>query len=312
MRFSSQVLGLVTNNFWLKVISIAFATVLFIIVRTEQVREFSVVGRVRIITAENVMVVGPQERAIEMQVRLPNSVFSVPPTEEEVVGVLDVSEQETGRIRVRLSRYNFPNLDKRYTVTFLDPWVELELDEVVTKKVSVRAVLQGLPSEGLSIDRVIVKPEEVEVVGARGALDSIESFSTSPVTIEGIEQTFSAIAKIALDENSGLQIESDSVNVQVFLGRDKKNRVIRGVPVRVKDSQRRSYTLQPQRIDVELRGEEEILKGLTTDSVSAFVEGKDVTETPTPHKVWLRIPAETSLVTVNPDKVSVHRQKKKK
>lgn len=308
MSISRRIRALLFENFWLKVISLVFAAVLFVIVRTEQVREFSVTGKIRIITNNEMVVVGAKERAIELQVKLPNSLFSLPPNDDELTGVLDLSEQAVGRIRVRLSRYNFPNLDERYSVTVLDPWIEVDLDEVITKAVSVRAVLQGLPAQGLSIERVIVNPEDIQVKGARTELESLETLSTSPVNIDGIDQNFSAITKIALNDTSSLSVASDKVNVQVFVGRYKRNRVFQRVPVAIRNAGGASYQVSPSTILVELRGAEEVTKKLSNEGISAFVDVSEMTSTSSLLKVWLKIPSETSLVRVEPDKVRVLRK----
>jgi YbbR domain-containing protein len=308
MTWSSRLVSLLLNNFWLKFVSLSFAFVLFVIVRTEQVREFNLTGRVKIVTAKNVVVVGAQERAVEIQLKLPNSLFSLPPGDEELVGILDVSEQSVGKIRVRLSRYNFPNLDERYTVTVLDPWIEVDLDEVVSKSVAVRAVLQGLPSSGLSIERVIVNPEEVEVTGARRELDTIETLSTSPVNIDGIDQNFSAITKIELTETSSIKVTSDKVNVQVFVGRDRRNRTFLKVPIEVKNADGEVFQVTPPTITVELRGADHFLRQMSNESITAFVDASEFSGPDALQKVWLKIPADTSLVRVQPDRVRVRKR----
>lgn len=296
------------NNFWLKVISVAFATVLFIVVRTEQVREFTLVGKLRILTADDVMVVGADERAVDLQIKLPHSVFSVPPGEEELSGILDVSEQGTGRIRVRLSRDNFPNLDQRMSVTVLDPWLEVELDEVVRKRVPIRAVLQGLPKEGFSVAKVTVKPEDTEVVGAAREVAALQTLSTSPVSIDGIDQNFSAITRVAVPENSSIQVATTSINVQVSVDRDMDTRQMRRVVVGVRNPGSFTYKIDPAEITVELRGDPKLMSALTDESVSAFVDGTEAAGGNQMMKVWLKLPPGASLVKVDPDKVRVTRE----
>lgn len=304
----NKLLHFFLNNFWLKVISLAFATVLFIVVRTEQVREFTLVGKLRILTADHVMVVGADERAVDLQIKLPHSVFSVPPGEEELSGILDVSEQGSGRIRVRLTRENFPNLDQRMSVTVLDPWLEVELDEVVRKQVPVRAVLQGLPKEGFSVARVRVKPEDTEVIGAAREVDALQTLSTSPVSIDGIDQNFSAITRVALPENSSIQVETMSINVQVFINSDADSRRLRRVSVGVRNPGRFTYKIDPAEIAVELRGDPKLMAALTDESISAFVDATEAISGNQMMKVWLKLPPGASLVKVEPDKVRVTRE----
>lgn len=303
-----RLLQTVFNNFWLKVISVAFATVLFIIVRTEQVREFSLVGKVRILTADDVMVVGADERAVDLQIKLPHSVFSVPPGEDELTGILDVSEQGPGRIRVRLSRDNFPNLDQRMSVTVLDPWLEVDLDEIVRKRLPIRAVLQGLPKEGLTVARVILNPEDTEVVGAAREVAALQTLSTSPVSIDGIDQNFSAITRVIVPENSGLQLGTSSVNVQVSVEKTTNSRHVRQVTIEVRHPGPFQYTIEPAQISVELQGDNGLIEALTDESVSAFVDGTELVGGSQMVKVWLKLPPGVRLITTDPEKVRVSRR----
>ncbi len=307
MKWTSRAAEIFLNNFWLKFVSVCFAVVLFLIVRSEQVREFNLTGRVKIVTAENVVVVGAQERAVEIQVKLPTSLFSLPPTEEELMGILDVSEQSLGRVRVRLSRYNFPSLDDRYSINVIDPWIEVDLDEVITKKVSVRAVLQGLPADGFSIERVTVSPEDIEVTGARRELENLETLSTSPVNIEAIDQNFSAIAKLELIEPSSIRVTSDKVNVQVFIGENLQEQTFDNVPVSIRNGGRRAYRSSPSVIKVVLRGPEALLSRLKDGDIRAFVDLRGDRTIGSAQKVWLEIPRGTSLLQVEPDTVVIKR-----
>jgi YbbR domain-containing protein len=293
------VFSFVAKNFWLKLVSVCFALVLFLIVRTEQVREFNLTGRVKIVTSKDVVVVGARERAVELQIKLPNALFSVPPSEEQLTGLLDVSEQSVGRVRIRLSRYNFPSLDDRYLVNVIDPWIEVDLDEVITKRVPVRAVLQGLPAEGLSVERVLLNPEEIEVFGAKREVEVLETISTSPLNIAGIDQNFSAITKLELNESTSVQVPNDKVNVQVYVGRNFINRVFQKVPVSVRNGKKTSGPTEPGYVVVELRGPAELLQRLTSSSVRAYV---DAMERPA-GKVWVEVPEGTSLVSVAPEEV---------
>lgn len=295
--------ALVTRNGWLKLISLVFAVVLFLIVRTQQVREFTRVAKVRIITAENVIVIGPQERAVDVTVRLPESLFSRQPTDEELVGEIDVRNERVGKLRLRLSRDNFPGLDKRYALVVHDPWMDIELDALLRKRLAVKAVLQGLPKDNLEIERVVVDPDEVEVIGARRELSRVESISTSPVNIENIDKNFSSLTRLVLDDFSSLRVKDDKVNVQVVVGPRKMLRVFESVPVEPLPARR--IEMRPASVQVEIQGRRETLDTLRPADVRAFLDTSDLTSGWQDRKLRLKIPAGTSLVRVLPETVSV-------
>jgi|GEM_PF-616946 len=291
------------HNGWLKIVSLMFACFLFLIVRTQQVREFSKTARVRVMSADNVIVVGNQEKVVDVTVKLPESLFSRQPSDEELQGEVDLRNEKMGKVRFRLSRDNFPLLDKRYSVTVHDPWLEVELDTIVKKRVAVKAVLQGLPRDGLEIERVIVSPEEVEVEGAKREIARMESVSTSPINIENIDKNFSSLTRLVLEDASSVKIRDDKVNVQVVVGPRKAIRVFHGVAVEVAGG--RAFEVSPGAVEVEIQGDESYLQTLKTRDVRAFVEAGESNGGPQDRKIRLKIPAGTSLVRVAPDTVTV-------
>ena len=300
----AALMRLFSHNGWLKIVSLIFACFLFLIVRTQQVREFSRTARVKIVSADNVIVVGSPERVVDVTVKLPESLFSRQPSDDELLGELDLRAERLGKIRLRLSRENFPLLDKRYSLVVHDPWLEVELDALVRKKVAVKAVLQGLPKDGLEIERVVVSPAEVEIEGARKEIAGLEAVSTSPIDIENIDKTFSSLARLVLQDSSSAKIRDDKVNVQVAVGPRKSVRVFRGVPVETQGNAR--ATVRPEVVQVEIQGEESYLQTLRPGEVRAFVDASELQPGWQDRKIRLKIPADTSLVRVTPDTVSLH------
>jgi len=205
-----------TQNLGLKILSLGFAGALFLIVRNQQVREFNRIVRVRFQTEQGVIVMGPAERIVNVTLRMPDTLFSRVPSDEELTGEVDLRKERMGKIRVGLSSENFPNLDKRYSLTMQEPWLDVELDRIETKKVTVKAVLQGAPKAGFEISRVTVNPSEVELTGARTALTQIDSISTIPVDISNLgSKDYTAQAGLALDLGSSFKPSFDKVTVKV-------------------------------------------------------------------------------------------------
>lgn len=297
----------INHNGWLKFLSVVFAMVLFFLVRAEQVKEYTKVAKIRIVTSSQVIVVGPSERAIDVTVRLPRAIFFRQPTDQELIGEIDASRLRPGKIRVRLGRENFPTLDKKFALTIHDPWIEFELDNLIKKSVAVRAILQGLPKEGLGIDRVIVEPREVEVSGAKREVSKFETLSTSPINIENIDRNFTTLTKLVVDDSSSMRVSHEKVNVQVFIGAQKVSRMFRSIPVQFPRTQR--VELKPAFVDVELQGAEDVMETLTNAEVLATIDTADLNNNWQERKVSISIPANTTLVRTLPDTVQARRRK---
>lgn len=211
------------HNLGLKLLAIGFAIALFLIVRSQQVREFNRAVRVRLYTENGVLVIGPQERVANITLRMPDTLFTRLPTEDELTGEVDLRKENLGKIRVSLSGDNFPNLDRRYSVIIHDPWLDIELDKLVQKKVQVKAVLQGAPRIGYEIQRVTIDPPEIELSGARQDLLKLESISTIPVDVSNLgPKDYSAQAGMALDLGASIKPTTiDKVTVKVSFAEKK-------------------------------------------------------------------------------------------
>jgi YbbR domain-containing protein len=221
MNQSQSILNKVTHillhNFGLKILSIGFALALFIIVRNQQVREFNRTVRVQIKTHRGIIVTGAPERVVNVTLKMPDTLFSRVPTDDELTGEVDLRDERLGKIRVGLSSDNFPNLDKRYSLTMHEPWLDIELDRLEKKRLPVRAVLQGTPKSGFEISKVVVTPPEIELTGPKQALSKLDSISTIPVDITNLgRRDYNAQAGLAIELGGSLKPSIDIVTVKVI------------------------------------------------------------------------------------------------
>jgi YbbR domain-containing protein len=306
--FLENLWNIIFHNFWLKVLSITFAVILFLSVRTEQVREINRTARIRIITNERMMVIGPQERAVDITLKLPNSLFIRQPEEQELIGELDVRNQNPGRMRVRLSAENFPALDKdkRYSLIIHDPWMEVDLDVMQSKAFDIRVPIEGRPRDGFAVERILVNPERVDVTGAKREIAKLSSVTTSVINIEGIDKSFSSRTKVVVDENSSLKLKDEWVNVQVVVSHQRALRVFKSVPIETLGSSR--VELRPTHVDVELTGDKGALDNIRTSEVRVFLDAKRLSPGWQERAVRLQMPKNASLVRISPASVSVRSQ----
>lgn len=213
----------IVHNIGLKILSVGFSIALFMIVRSQQVREFNRAVRVRLHTENGVLVMGPQERVANITLRMPDALFTRLPTDEELTADVDLRKERLGKIRVSLSGENFPNLDRRYNVIVHDPWIDVELDKLIQKKVRVKAVLQGAPKMGYDIQKVSIDPNEIELTGARQDLAKLEAISTIPVDVSNLgPKDYSAQAGLAFDLGATIKPATiDKVTVKVSFAEKK-------------------------------------------------------------------------------------------
>ena len=123
------------------------------------------------------------------------------------------------------------------------------------------------------------------------------------INIQEIDKNFSVITKLVLEDFSSMKVNDDKINVQVIVGQKKAMKLFRGIPIEVLSTE--ELQIRPASIDVELQGQKEVIDALKSTDVRAFVDASRLDSGWQERKVLLKIPPNTSLVSVSPDLVSV-------
>ncbi|KAB8031784.1 CdaR family protein [Fluviispira multicolorata] len=300
---------IIVNNFWLKVLSVVFAIVLFSIVRTDKDMSFEKVAKIKLVTSPSMIILGASERTVDVTIKHHNSLFSVTPTDTELTGEIDILSETPGRVRVKITKDSFPNLPKHYAVFIDRPFIDVDIDKLQEKIIPIQAVLKGEPQAGLTIDKVTVSPDQIKVTGARQELIRTQGLFTIPIIIEGIKNTLSTEANIELEENSSLTAAEKNVRVTVSLSPRKYNRTFRSVPIEFKGHSKNIISklqIRPRAVDIEVSGKKDILKNLDPSDVRVFLDTSDLETGWQDKRIILKIPDNITLVKMNPDTISVH------
>lgn len=307
--FFKDLVRLITRSFWLKFLSLLFAIVLFFIVRTNKEVVYERMAKVKIVTMPNMTILGSNERFLNVSVRSQNSLFSIPPTDSELSGEIEVSTTNPEKINIKVTRENFTHLPKQYTLFIERPYVEIETDRLIEKTLPVQVVLKGEPAAGLVISKVTVKPEQIKASGAKQELLKLDTLNTIPINIDGIANTFTTLVPIDINDRNSLKFPTSTVQVVVNLAEKKFNRVFRSVPVDVfglKKEALKGIELRPKYIDVEVSGDKQTLHSINPSEIRAYIYGSDLVSGWQDKKVTLKIPENVSLVKMVPDTLSVY------
>ncbi len=304
-----ELLNLITNNFWLKVLSVLFSIVIFFIVRTDKDLTFEKVARVKLITSPTMIILGQKERTLDVTIKQQNSIFSISPTDIELTGEIEIISETPGKVRVKVSRENFARLPKQYNMIIEKPYIDIDIDKIQEKILTVQAVLKGEPQSGLMVEQVKVTPAQIKVSGARQQLARTQNIFTIPIVIEGISKNLITDANIELEESSAIKSIEKSVVVAISLGPKKFNRTFRSVPIEIKNLTKRNFSkiqLRPSSVDVEVSGQRVILNKLDPSDVRVFIDATDLKPGWQDKPIILKIPGNVSLVKIVPDFISVH------
>jgi YbbR domain-containing protein len=153
--------------------------------------------------------------------------------------------------------------------------VTVELDERASRQVPVAAEPQGRPGRGYKVDSIEVDPAEVTVSGAQSRLAAIESVRTVELRLDGRTQSFGT--ELPLAPPPGVEVDgSRTVNVRVTLDEEQGSRQI-GLPVAiyaapgVPPDQVARFRVEPERVQIVLRGSILAIDDVREDQLSAYV-----------------------------------------
>ncbi len=93
------------------------------------------------------------------------------------------------------------------SVTSIDPEaLSLELDQVETRPILVKPRLAGEPAAGAVVVSATSDPASVTVRGSRRLLASMDSVTTTPISLDGHALDFSETAVVVSGQPTGIQI----------------------------------------------------------------------------------------------------------
>ncbi len=128
----------------------------------------------------------------------------------------------TGRFSRALTPADLPMSEQGVTVeNLIGPrMIEIDIDHRVTRTLPVAARIEGEPAAGYEFRGGLqVEPRTVEVTGARGALDALDSLVLAPLSVAGRRDTVRAeLAPASLPD--WCTSEPSLVRVKVALTRD--------------------------------------------------------------------------------------------
>ena len=187
---------LITENWTLKLISVAFAILLWMFIMGE--RRLEVGYRVPL-ELQNVpsglMVANEVPSLVDVRISGPRTLqLKVSPNDISIV--VDLSDLKPGLTTFKQleERLNIPG---GLRVTRLSPsFIDLKLERVKQKLVPIQVALVGHPLEGFKLESVKSVPNEVVIEGAETELKSISEVTTEDVDLNGVNEGFSLIVPL--------------------------------------------------------------------------------------------------------------------
>lgn len=278
-----------TNNLGLKLFSIAFAIILWLLVTNYNDPSTSIqISNVPVtfINAETLEDQGETYIVEDGTDTIP--VVSITAkrsivdslSADNVVAEADLSKiSDDGTVRIQLSTNKYADSISSITGSINEVKVSVEKEE--SKSLPITAKTSGSPAQGYTVGTITTSQNQVKITGAKSIVDTVETAETT-VDVSGYSSAISTKASLDLYDSDGnvvdqtnLTLNIDSVNVAMEILPTKTV----SITAQTQGDPADGYILESISIDpdeVVIAGRKSILKG--TESIVIPAEEVDITD----------------------------------
>jgi len=207
-------------NWPIKLLSLAFATVLWLFVMGEQDTEVGYTVPLEIKNVPKGLVIANQIPG-HVDVRLAGSrtlLANILGSDLEVS--VDLHDAKPGITTFR-SLDERLNLPRSIVVRRMSPsYVDVRIERVVQKEVPLQVVFDGTPAPGFSVVEVMAAPDVVAVEGAESEMKRVTEVETEPVDISGLKASFSLTVSLNHNGIYSRLTKAKTAEVQVIIRKD--------------------------------------------------------------------------------------------
>jgi hypothetical protein len=270
---ADQLRGAFTENINLKLLSFAFALVLYSLVHDAQDAqrpiEVGVVVRLPPDTSNRLLV---SQSASKVRLTLRGSRAALDDLHVDDIGTLQVDARMGNEKRVTLDQ-SMVHVPPGVRVEQFDPpSIDLGWEDQVVRDVPIEVSVVGTPANGYVVKGVPVPdPAAVRVRGPKSEVTVLQHARAEAFDVRGlIEGVYTR--ELAVDKRAGLKYDQADVKVTAEIARELVERPFPKVAVAVVGPPK--ARTQPAEVDVRLVCPPEILRGLRVEQVVPTVEVK--------------------------------------
>jgi YbbR domain-containing protein len=173
----------ITHNWFLKLLSLAFAMTLWVAVASETSSEIGINVPLEYHNVPaHLEITGDAANTVEVRLRgAANVVKDITP--KQVSTTVDLSNTSPGDRTIMLTAQNVQAPFGTEVIRINPSQVRITLEQTVSKMVTVAPTTQGQPADGFEVGKVMVSPGRVRLQGPESRLKPVTSVSTAPISI---------------------------------------------------------------------------------------------------------------------------------
>ena len=309
--------GLVTRNFWLRLLSLLLALAAWAYVQKTT--------NMQVVELPVKVVVDAGSENLQAQafttnsLPLTNAILSVVCTPRDALGL----RESDYRIKVNLTEtaentipsyplvpdehveYDGPEENRGlYTIQGIDPGrIRIVIDRSLQRLLPVAARTVGTPAENYEISKITVTPSAVMVRGPARIVEQLVSIPTEPVNIEGASKPVVLDRIRLVPTNSAVEVVNQPwVAVNVGVNVKPIQRSFSGIPLNAMGTPRANAAaaLSPGTVTVVLQANQDIMDTIDPRSIVAYVDFRDLVTGTFNLPVKVQPPPNSELVEVTP------------
>jgi YbbR domain-containing protein len=261
------------GHFGLKVLSVAFAVLLWLTVSGEETVERGL--RVPLELQQfpaGLELMGEAPPLVDVRVRGASGTLSRLGA-GDIIAVIDLKTARGGRRLFQLTPEQVRTPFGVQVVQVTPPTIPLAFEKSQSKQVPVVPAVEGDPAPGYVIGKVTVDPTAVEVVGPESSISRVTEAVTEPISVSGARNVVNDGVTVGFIDPL-LRLKSPRlarVSVEVLPGPVERN--VRDRPVHLRNMGAGLLARStPNVVEVVLRGTREGVTRTEPDDVSAFVD----------------------------------------
>lgn len=258
------------HSFWLKLLSLVLALVLWVAIAGEKTSERGFAVPVEFSNLpRDLEVVSGSLNTVDVRLRASPSVMSQLAS-LNVSAQVDLSDAAEGQRIVHLTPATIHVPFGVRVVKVHPSLLNLALERTVERDVAVKPYLVGEPAPGHEVAEVVTAPPTVRIVGPRTHVEKLTEAFTEPIDVTGLDATRVAENVSVGFDDPILHVEGNSkVKVTAQIREVREERVFDAMPLDVRGG---SASVSPATVRVVLRGPASIVRRLTPASVKAYVD----------------------------------------
>jgi YbbR domain-containing protein len=209
----------ILQNWFLKVVSLLLATLLWAVVSNQASSEIGldVPLEYRNIPSQ-LEITGDMTNTIQVRLRGSSNVIKGI-TAKDVSTTIDLGKMRTGEKIVALSPQNVQAPFGAEVIRVNPSTVRFTLDRTVTKTVDIVPTVAGQPTNGFDVGQVFVSPNTVEVEGPESRVDTLSSIATTPIRLDRKQSSFEQTADLDVPDPQIRLQHPSAVNVKIEIRR---------------------------------------------------------------------------------------------